>query len=397
MGTEESEIGRRDFLRVAVTGVAALVVGAGAGYYARQGEVSSLKSKIEDLMSKVGVKLEDEIDVYNWTWYLNLSLMEQWAKENNIKLVYDTFETEDDVIARVKAGSPPYDLAVITDSYVAEMAEGGYLSEIDTSKIPNFELVPDEFKGFYFDPDNKYSVIYSYGTTGLATNTAYTNGEVADEYADVFNVDDPESMIRRYAGKVTLQSSSDEVWGAVLNYLGLDPNSAKEEDLKKALDLLLKVKPYLYGLKTTDAYMEELPAGEYYISQSWSGDIAGIIYNSDEREVLMEVLNTDIKYTVPKEGGAYWVDNFVVPKTVRHINAAYAFINWFLDPAVASINTMTIKYPYPTGMDYVPEPLKSDPVIFTPKDEIDRCWMGKPLTPDERALRSKYWTMFTSG
>lgn len=388
---------RREVLRIAVTGVAALAIGGAAGWYGRESEVASLRKRVEELASRAGIKLEDEIDILNWTWYINLSLLEDWAREHKIKLVYDTFESSDEALAKIKAGSPPYDLAVISDVDVGELAEGGYLREIDVSKIPNFELIPDEFKGLYFDPENKYSVIYSYGTVGLATNTKYTDGEAADEWADIFDVENPDSMIRRYPKKVTLLTTSDDVISHALLYLGLDPNTCEEKDLKKAIDLLLKVKPYLYGLKSTEAYMKELPAGEYYISQSWSGDIAGIIYNSDERKVLMGVAHPEIKYKVPKEGANFWCDNFVMPKTAKHINAAYAFINWFLDPVIAAINTMTIKYPYPTGEKYVPESLRKDPVIFVPKELRKKCFMYTPRSPKCRELWKKYWTIFVSG
>jgi len=383
-------VSRRDVLRIAVAGVAGLVVGSAAGFYAREGEVSSLKKRVEDLMGKAGVELEDEIDIYNWTWYANLNLIEEWAKENNIKLVYDFYESNDELVATLETGAVAYDIVVPSASYIPYLIEKGYLQEIDLDKIPNFEYVPEEFKGLPYDPENRYTVIYSYGTTGIGYNADFVP-EGITSWADLFDVDNPDSVIRRHAGKVTMLTESTEVIASAAIYLGYPAETTDRDQLEDIADLLIKQKKYLYGYVSTEDYMEELPIGSrYYISQAWNGDIAGIVYASDEREVLIEKYYENIKYVVPEEGAVVWFDNFAIPINAKHVEAAHAFINWFLDPVISAIHTLTIKYPYPAGIPYVPKEIAEDPMIFTPKDLLKKLyWFA--LSPEEKAIREEYW------
>ena len=389
--------GRRNFLKIAVAGAAALAVGGAVGYYAREGEVTALKKRVEELAAQVGVEvgpvLEENLNIYNWTWYANLALVEQWAQENNIHLVYDFFEDLDTAISTITTGAAQYDLTVISDNEAQELWEGGYLREIDLDKIPNFKYVPEEFKGLPYDPDNTYSIIYSYGTTGIGYNADFVP-EGITAWADLFEVDNPDSVIRRHAGKVTMMRDSTETLAAAAIYLGYDIDTTNESELQRIADLLIAQKQYLYGYVQTEDYMNELPVGQrYYISHAWNGDIAGIVYASDEYEVYIETYYDNIKYVVPEEGAVVWYDNFVIPKNAQNIEAAHAYINWFLDPVVSAIHTITIKYPYPAGLKYVPVEIKNDPMIFTPSELADRLYLGRALTPEERAIREQYWNM----
>jgi spermidine/putrescine transport system substrate-binding protein len=392
----EGEVGRRDFLRIAVTGAAGLAIGGGVAYYAREAEVASLRSKVEELQAKLEIEpkpeIEKNLNIYNWTWYANLTLVEQWRKETGITLVYDFFEDLDTAITTITSGAVQYDLAVISDNEALELWNGGYLQSINLDKIPNFEYVPDAFKGLSYDPNNEFSVIYSYGTTGIGYNADFVP-EGITKWEDLFDVDNPDSVIRRHAGKVTMMEDSTETLGAAAIYLGYDIDTTNESELQEIADLLIRQKQYLYGYAQTEAYMEELPVGaRFYISHAWNGDVAGIVYASDEYEVYIETYYENVKYVVPEEGAIVWYDNFVIPKNARNVNAAHAYINWFLQPEVSAIHTITIKYPYPAGIKYVPKEILEDPMIFTPEELSDRLYLGKALTPEERAIREQYWT-----
>ncbi|MEM1730863.1 MAG: spermidine/putrescine ABC transporter substrate-binding protein [Nitrososphaerota archaeon] len=383
-------VSRRDVLKIMVSGVLGLAIGGVGGYFSRQSEIDSLRKEIEDLSKQIELqtfKLEPNLNIYNWTYYINRNLVDWWAKENGVSIVYDTFESLDEVVAKLQTGTSGYDLAVVSDSVVQELANMGVLEPIDLKKIPNFKHIPEKFKNPYYDPGNKYSVIYSYGTTGLGWN----NQEVAPEvtaWADVFEVD---RHLGKYKGKITMHTDSIETFGAALIYLGRDPTSTKDEDLREAVELLKKQKPYLAGYASTEKYMAGLEAGRFLISHAYNGDIAGIIYVSDEREIIITKKLEYISYTVPEEGALAWADNFVIPKGAKNIEAAHAFINFILDPVVSAICTITVKYPFPAGKDYVPEELRKDPVIFTPEELLDELYWTRPFTPEERAKRAEYW------
>ncbi len=398
--------GRRDVLKIAVAGIAGLVIGGGGAFLARQQEVSKLQKEIEDLSKQVGApartitqtitqtttvmgrpQIEKNLNVYNWTYYVNRNLVDWWAKENEISLVYDYFESTDEVLAKLETGASGYDVAVISNPQVKEMSDLGLIEPIDLKKIPNFKYVPDAFKNPPYDPGNKYSVIYSYGTAGLGWNSDEVEPAVVS-WADVFEVD---RLLGKYRGKITMLSDSDETFAAALIYLGKDPNSTRDEDLREATDLLIKQKPYLAGYASTEEYMEGLETGRFLISHAWNGDIAGVVYASDEREVSIERSLEYIQYTVPEEGAIVWYDNFVIPKGAKNVEAAHAFIDFMLDPRVAAINSITIKYPFPTGMDYVPKEILNDQMIFPPKELLDKLYLSKAFTPEERQKRMEYW------
>lgn len=382
---------RRDFLRVAVAGAAGLALGVGAGYMARQGEVDSLNERIRELASRAGVELEEEFNLYNWTWYANLELIDQWAKENGIRLTIDHYESNDELVATLELGTVSYDLVVPSASYIPSLIEKGLLQKIDLDKIPNVEYIPESFMGREWDPDNEYTVIYSYGTTAVAYNEDKLGGDEITSWGDLFDVDNPDSIIRRHAGKVTMLEESIEVMDAAAIYLGYPIDTMDENQLQDIADLLIAQKQYLYGYVSTEAIMENLPTGSlFYISQAWNGDIAGIIYESSETEVLMGIANPQIKYVVPEEGAVAWFDNFAIPANAKNIENAHAFINWFLDPVISAIHTMTVKYPFPAGIKYVPEILRNDPTIFVPESLYDKLYWTM-LTPELEELWQRYW------
>ncbi|MEM1583865.1 MAG: spermidine/putrescine ABC transporter substrate-binding protein [Nitrososphaerota archaeon] len=383
-------VDRRDVLKIMVSGVLGLAIGGVGGYISRQSEVESLKKEVEALSKEIKlekVELEPNLYIYNWTYYINRNIVDWWARENGVSIVYDTFESLDEVVAKLQTGTSGYDLAVVSDSPLQELANLGVLEPIDLKKIPNFKYVPERFKNPYYDPGNKYSVIYSYGTTGLGWNSQEVSPEVT-AWADVFEVD---RHLEKYKGKITMHTDTIETFGAALIYLGRDPTSTKDEDLREAVELLKKQKPYLAGYASTEEYMAGLEAGRFLISHAYNGDIAGIIYASDEREITITKNLEYISYTVPEEGALAWADNFVIPKGAKNIEAAHAFINFILDPVISAICTITVKYPFPTGKDYVPEELRNDPVIFTPDELLDKLYWTRPFTPEERAKRAEYW------
>lgn len=400
----EADVGRRGFLKIAFAGATALAVGSALGYFAREGEVSTLRSenealkkKVEELSSSLGVEMPTEtqknLNIYNWTWYANLALVDQWAKENNVNLVYEFFEDLDTAITTITTGAANYDIVVISDNEAQELWNEGYLQSIDLDKIPNFEYLPEGFKGLPYDPNNEFTVVYSYGTTGLGYNSDACP-EGVSKWEDVFDVDNPDSIIRRYAGKVTMMRDSSETMGAAAIYLGYDIDTTDEKELQDIADLLIAQKPYLYGYVQTEDYMDELPvAARYCVSHAWNGDVAGIVYASDEYEVYIEKYYENVKYVVPEEGAIAWYDNFVIPKNAKNVDVAHEYINWFLQPEVSAIHTITIKYPYPAGVKYVPKEILDDPMIFTPEELWDKLHIGRALTPEEKAIRESYWNM----
>jgi len=393
---------RREFLKIAGTGAAGLAVGAAAGYVGMkplEAEIARLK---EPLLEDELWPLEDSLNVFNWTYYLNRPRVERWCRDHGIALSYDNYESSDELIGVLEAaypGASGYDICVMTDGDIPYSIEHGLFELIDLDKIPNFEFVPTEFRGFDYDPENRYTIIYSYGTTGLGWNSEKVTPAVT-KWADVFDTT-PGGILDRYGGKITMMPDITETLGAALFYLfgrGTatdDPqraNSCDPADLEAAKNVLIAQKPHLATYAGTEEFQVGLQNEEFYISHGWNGDIGGIVYESSETEILLEKTLPKIKYTVPEEGGTAWFDNFAVPRGAPHPEAAHAFINFMLDPKIAAINTMSVKYPFPTGRDYVPSELRDDPMIFTPPELLASLVRTRPFTDEERARRTAVWT-----
>lgn len=385
---------RREFLKIAGTGAAGLAIGAAAGYFggtsSLQAEIASLKEpRLEDELWP----LEDNLDIFNWTYYLNRPRVDRWCKDHGIALSYGYYESMDELLGVLEAaypGASGYDLCVISGPDIPYSIEHELLEPIDLDKIPNFELIPNEFRGLSFDPENEYTIIYSYGTTGIGWNSDKVSPAIT-KWADVFDTTSG-GILDTYNGKVTMMPDIGETLAGALFYLGLDANSCDPDDLDAAKNALITQKPYLATYAGTEEYMVGLENEDFLISHGWNGDIGGVVYESSETEIVLERGLPYIKYTIPEEGAVAWYDNFAIPRGASHPEAAHAFIDFMLTPKIAAINTMSVKYPFPTGIDYVPKALREDPLIFTPPELLGSLVQIRSFTEEERAARNAIWT-----
>jgi len=217
---------RRDFLKVAGTGAAGLAVGAAAGYV---GMTLPLQSEIAKL------DLKGHLNIFNWTYYLNRPQLVKWCSDHGITLVYDNFESGEELLAVIEATDVSgYDICVMTDGDIPYSVENEYLEPIDLDKIPNFELLPEEFRGLSYDPENEHTVLYSYGTTGIGWNSdKVTEEKGITKWADIF--DPTKGFLEKYDGKITMMPDVTETLGAALLYLGYSPNSTDSDELDEAL------------------------------------------------------------------------------------------------------------------------------------------------------------------
>jgi len=373
---------RREFLKVAGIGAAGLAVGATAGYVGMTLPLQSERDKID---------LKGHLNIFNWTYYLNRPQLDKWCSDHGITLIYDNFESGEELLAVIEATDVSgYDICVMTDGDIPYSVENEYLEPIDLDKIPNFELIPEEFRGLPYDPDNEHTVLYSYGTTGIGWNSDKVS-EGITKWADIFDTT-PGGILDTYKKKVTMMPDVTETLGAALLYLGYSPNSTDPDELDDAKDALIAQKAYLASYAGTEEFMAGLENEDFYISHGWNGDIGGVVYESSETEISLERSLENIQYTLPEEGAFAWYDNFIIPRGAPHPNAAHAFINFMLTPKVAAVNTMSVKYPFPTGRDLVPEALRNDPLIFTPPELLASLYSYASFTEEERLARSDIWT-----
>jgi spermidine/putrescine transport system substrate-binding protein len=296
---------------------------------------------------------ENALNLYNWSEYIAASNIKDFEKETGAKVTQDFYASNEELLAKLQAGGTGYDVIVPSDYMVAVMAKSGILEELDFSKIPNYDNIGENFKGLSFDPENKYSVPYQWGTTGILYNEKET-GKV-DSWDAMW---DP-----RFEGKIAMMDDVRETLGAALVQLGYPINATDSEQLEEAKQLLLEQKPLLRGY-FPDTESEPLVAnGDILLAHVYSGT-----------GILSTVENEGLAYTIPEPKATRWTDTMAVPVGAQHPDVAHEFINFMLVPEQGAALTNFTYYATPNvkAIPLVDKALKKIPEWSPPDSVFDR-------------------------
>ena len=266
-----------------------------------------------------------ELNLYAWSEYIPQALLDGFTEKTGITVNYDTYSSNEELLAKLQAGASGYDLIIPSDYMVQIMSSQGMLEEIDLSKITNFGNIDNQLKDSDYDPGNKFSVPYQWGTVGMAINRDAVTSPVT-KWADLWN---PE-----FQGRVVVLDDEREVLGMTLLTLGYDKNSTDEAQLEEAKERLLELMPNI-KLFDSDSPKTALLSGEVDLGLVWNGEGA-----------LAHQENPSIDYLCPEEGCGLWVDSMSIPKDAPHMDAALAFINYVLRPEASLL--ITKEFPYST-------------------------------------------------
>ena len=270
---------------------------------------------------------KDSITVFNWGEYLDPDLLKQFELETGIKVIYETFDSNEAMMTKINQGGTSYDIAVPSEYAIEKMQEAGHLLPIDHSKIPNLVNIDPYFLDLPFDPKNKYSIPYFWGTLGIAFNPELLEGQTFESWDDLWN-----PSLKQ---QVVLVDSAREVIGMGLNSLGYSLNSIDPSHLQKATSKLNSLSPNIKAI-IGDEITQLMVNGEAAVALTWSGQAADMMAD-----------NEDIDYSIPIDGSNLWFDNMVIPHTASNIEGAYAFINFMLDAEVAAQNADYVGYSTP--------------------------------------------------
>lgn len=266
------------------------------------------------LVLTTGAAMADgELHFFNWGNYTDPKVLEKFTAETGIKITLDGYDSNDSMLAKVKAGGSGYDLAVPSDFMVKIMIDEGLIQKAGVNQMENFKNVEDKWVDVYFDPGREYSVPWQWGSTGISLNTKYYDGPKSDSWALVF--DPPEEL----KGRINMVSDMTDVINAGLFYLGLPYCNDNKDDLKKLNDMLLSAKE---NWRTIDyGIVEKMTSEDVYVSHNWNGA------SMRARRVIPE-----IRYVYPKEGLLAWMDNVVLLSDAKNIEEAKIFMNFLMDP-----------------------------------------------------------------
>lgn len=267
-----------------------------------------------------------ELNLYAWTDYVPQKLLDDFSAKYGIKVNYDTYSSNEEMLAKLQAGAAGYDLVIPSDYTVDILVKQGMLEPLDMAQIPNFANVDPRFINQYYDPGNKYSVPYQWGTTALA----YDKSKVPFEPTKWADLWDP-----RFKNRLVMLDDSREVPGMALQVLGFDKNSTDPQQLDQAKAKLIALKPNILLFNSDD------PETALITGEAW----AGLVYNGNAS--LAKAENANIEYICPTEGCGLWFDNLAIPKDAPHPDAANAFMNFMLEPAESILITKEFPYSNP--------------------------------------------------
>lgn len=280
-----------------------------------------------------GAKKGETINVFNWGEYISdsyedgmLDVNAEFEKLTGIKVNYVTFETNEDMYAKIKNGGASYDIIIPSDYMVERMVKEGLLKKIDVNSLPNYHYIDDKYKSMYYDENNEYSVPYNVGMTGLIYNS-----KMVDETPDSWKI----MWDEKYSGKILMIDNPRDVFAIAQKILGYSLNTTDEKELGDTAQLLVEQKPLLQSY-VMDEIFNKMESGEAAIASYYVGDY-----------VIMKEVNPDLEFVYPKEGVNIFVDAVCVPKTAKNVDAAMKYINFLLDPEVALSNAMYIGYASP--------------------------------------------------
>ena len=297
-----------------------------------------------------------ELNILNWGEYIDPELISIFEEETGVKVNYVSMTSNEEMLIKLRASDCIYDMCFPSDYIIEQLIREDMLLPLDYDKIPNAKNIAQRMLDVTngFDPGNKYSLPYMWGTVGILYNT-----KMVDEDVDSWNILWDED----YKGQIWMYDSVRDAIAVSLLRLGYDINTRSEDEVNAAKDELIKQIPLLKGLGTDDI-RTSMKNGKAALAVIYSGDAFDACEN-----------NSDLAYVVPKEGSNVWFDNVVIPKTAKNVEAAHAFINFINDANLAARNSEYIYYSTPNqgALDLMDEDFVNNE-IFNPSDEIlGRC------------------------
>ena len=329
---------------------------------------------------------DDVLHVYNWNDYIPSDTIERFESECGCKVVYDTYGSNEEMLAKLAAGATGYDILVPTDYAVTTLVKQGKLMVLDKGQLPNLKNIAPQFMDRPFDPGNRYSVPYAFGSTLLGFNQAKMKDlEIpTDSWAALFEP----RYLERIKGKVTVLDDQRELMGAALIYLGYSANDTDPQHWQQAVDLLVKAKPYWAAFNST-SYIRLLAAGDIWLAHGYSMDMFQAAEAAQEAG-----RGVTVAYAIPKEGAIMGMDNLVIHKDAPRPDLAHRFINFILEPqnAAALSNELGVGNPNGAALKYVDPEIVKDPALFPDPERLARMENIEELSAEQRRRLNRLWT-----
>lgn len=344
----------------------------------------------------VATDAEKVLNVYNWSDYIDESVIADFQKEYGITVHYDVFDSNEVLETKLLAGNTGYDIVVPSASFLERQIKAGVFQPLDKTKLPNLKNLDPQITArvALHDPGNTHAVNYLWGTSGVGYNVGMIEKRMQDAPVDSWRMFYDPDVVSKFADcGVTILDAPSEVVGTVLVYLGRDANSEKSEDLQAAEAVLMKIRPYVRYVHSSK-YIEDLANGEICLALGWSGDVLQARDRADEAGKDLA-----IRYHIPREGAIMFFDMLAIPKDAQHPLNAHLFIDYLLRPQVAAKNSSYVNFANSNAASYalVDPSVLNDASIY-PTPEV-KAKLVPDLAESAEFTRSltRSWTRFKTG
>jgi len=339
---------------------------------------------------------EKVLNVYNWSDYIDESVLSDFTTETGIKVQYDVFDSNEVLETKLLAGNTGYDIVVPSASFLERQIKAGVFQKLDPSRLPNLKNMDPEItqRVALHDPGNEHSVNYLWGTSGVGYNVDKIKAAMPDAPIDSFAMFYDPNIVSRFKDcGVSILDAPSEVVGTVLIYLGKDANSEDPDDLAAAEKVLTAIRPNIKYINSSK-YIEDLANGEICLALGWSGDVL------QARDRAVEADNgITVKYAIPREGAVIFFDMLAIPADAKHVNNAYLFIDYLMRPDVAAKNSNYVNFANSNAASYglVSEEVLNDPGIYPTAEVKAKLVPDLAESTEFTRLLTRSWTRFKTG
>ena len=322
---------------------------------------------------------ENVVNVYTWSGVIPDSVIQQFEKETGIKVNFSTFDSNEIMYAKLRAGkNPGYDIVEPSSYYIDRMRRQEMLEKLDKNKLPNLKNINPAFLNQTYDPHSNYSFPFTWGVTGIFVNKDYFNPHSITRWSDLWD--------KKYADELLMLDDSREVFAIALRVLGYSINDNNPDHIKEAY---LKLKELVPNIKIfNSSIISILIDDDLTIGMSWNGDLF-----KAKKE------NSRLEFIYPDDGFVIWVDNFAIPNNAPHRENAYQFLNFMLRADVAKAVALDNNFPTPNlaAQKLLPNDVKNNPTIYPSPTVLRRGEFQKDIGDNALALYEKYWERLKMG
>jgi putrescine transport system substrate-binding protein len=336
------------------------------------------------------------VNVFNWSDYVDPTVLEEFTKETGIKVVYDTYDNNEIVETKLLAGKSGYDIVVPSGPFLQRLIAAKAFQKLDKAKIPNLSHMWPEIQQrlAVYDPGNQHAVNYMWGTTGIGINVRKVKERLGDIPLNTWDlVMKPELASKLKGCGIYMLDSPEDLFPGILAYLGLNPDSKRIDDLQKAGEALFKVRGHIQKFHSSE-YINALANGDICVAVGYSGDVLQAKKRAEEAKN-----DVDIEYIVPREGALMWFDSMAIPADARNAAEAHEFINFLMRPPVAAANTNFVSYASGNmaAKEFVDPAILNNPGIYPDEATFKRLFTNTAY--DERTQRTvtRLWTRVKTG